>query len=108
MFVVIFRATIRQLDDEYTRTAARLRELALAEFGCLRFEAFTAGNEEVAISDWKTEADIRAWREHPEHRAAQRRGREHWYESFLVRVARVEREYDSAASSRRDRDEHHS
>lgn len=29
MFVVIFRATARHLDAEYSATAARLRELAL-------------------------------------------------------------------------------
>ena len=29
MFVVIFRATARHLDVEYSATAARLRELAL-------------------------------------------------------------------------------
>lgn len=29
MFVVIFRATARHLDAEYSSTAARLRELAL-------------------------------------------------------------------------------
>ncbi|MEY4753028.1 MAG: hypothetical protein RJA44_703, partial [Pseudomonadota bacterium] len=35
MHVVIFRASIRQLDAEYSASAARLRELALTRYGCL-------------------------------------------------------------------------
>jgi hypothetical protein len=30
MVMVIFRARIRKLDDEYVRVAARMRELAIA------------------------------------------------------------------------------
>jgi hypothetical protein len=48
MWVVIFRAQVRQLDDDYGRTAQRMRELALTQFGCLAFHAVTEGSEEVA------------------------------------------------------------
>ena len=43
MYVVIFRAKVRAFDDEYSRVAVRLRELALSEFGCLEFHAVTEG-----------------------------------------------------------------
>ena len=33
------------------------------------------------------------WKKNLEHRDAQRMGRQKWYESFRVRIARVEREY---------------
>jgi hypothetical protein len=49
MFVVIFRATARHLDAGYSTTAARLRELALSQFGCLDFTAVTEGDQEVAL-----------------------------------------------------------
>lgn len=97
MFVVIFRATIRSLDAEYARTAARMRTLALEEFGCLEFHAVAEGQHEVALSYWPSEEAIRAWRSHPEHLLAQKAGRERWYESYSVQVAQVTREYRSPA-----------
>lgn len=95
MFVVIFRARVRQFDEEYSRTAARLRELALTEFGCLEFQAMTEGRDEIALSYWPSEENIRAWKSHPEHLQAQQLGRERWYESYSVQVAEVGRQYRS-------------
>ncbi len=93
MYVVIFRARIRVFDAEYVQTAARMRELALSQFGCLEFHAVSEGDSEVALSYWPDEASIRAWRAHPEHRLAQQAGRERWYASYTVQVATVTREY---------------
>jgi heme-degrading monooxygenase HmoA len=95
MYVVIFRATVRQLDETYTRMAGRMRELALTEFGCLAFHAVTEGAQEVALSYWPNEAAIRAWKAHPEHVLAQQQGRDHWYASYSVEVAEVRRSYKS-------------
>ena len=96
MYVVIFRAKVRAFDTEYSQTANRLRELALSEFGCVEFHAVTEGTSEVALSYWPSEAAIRAWKAHPEHVQAQKRGRERWYESYSVQVAQISREYSGA------------
>lgn len=93
MYVVIFKATIRNLDSEYSTTAARMRELALTEFGCLEFQAVTEGKEEVALSYWPDEESIRAWKSHPEHVFAQQLGKQKWYESYTVQIAHIDREY---------------
>ena len=93
MFVVIFRAQVRRFDDEYSRTAARMRDLAIGHFGCLEFHAVTEGDQEVALSYWPDEQSIRAWRNHPEHVLAQQAGRDRWYERYSVQVAEVTREY---------------
>lgn len=93
MVVVIFRATVRAFDEDYSRMAARLRDLALGEFGCLEFHAVTEGAEEVALSYWPDEDSIRRWKAHPEHVEAQRLGRERWYASYSVQVAEVTRSY---------------
>ncbi len=93
MYVVIFRAKVRTLDEEYSRVAARMRELALSEFGCLAFHAVTEGADEVALSYWPSEEAIRAWKAHPEHVLAQQTGRTRWYASYSVEVAQVTREY---------------
>lgn len=93
MLVVIFRARVRHLDEEYGTTAHRMRKLALEEFGCLAFHAVTEGEEEIALSYWPDEASILAWRKHPEHLEAQRMGRERWYAGYSVQVAQVGRDY---------------
>ena len=97
MYVVIFRAKTRALDAEYFRVAARMRELALGQFGCLEFHSVTEGPYEVSLSYWPDEASIRAWKEYPEHILAQQGGRERWYESYSVQVAQVSREYHGGA-----------
>ena len=93
MFVVIFRATVRELDSEYGAMAAKMRELALTQFGCLEFHALMEGKQEVALSYWPDEASILAWRKHPEHVIAQSAGRTRWYESYRVEVAQITRDY---------------
>ena len=50
MFVVILRAKIRNLDSEYSIVAARMREFALGQFGCVDFQAITEGKDEIALS----------------------------------------------------------
>lgn len=96
MYVVIFRATVRELDAEYSAVAARMRELALGQFGCIEFHSVTEGIKEVSLSYWPSEESIRAWKAHPEHVLAQRAGRERWYKSYSVQVAQVSREYHAA------------
>lgn len=96
MFVVIFQAKVRRLDDEYLTVAARMRELALGQFGCLEFTAVTEDQDEVALSYWPSEEHVRAWKAHSEHVLAQQLGRARWYESYTVQVAEITREYHFA------------
>ena len=93
MYVVIFRATTRTLDAEYSLVAQRTREPALSQFGCLDFLAVTEGAQEIALSYWPDEASIRAWKAHSEHVLAQELGRAKWYESYRVEIAEVKRAY---------------
>ncbi|MBP8286339.1 MAG: antibiotic biosynthesis monooxygenase [Rhodoferax sp.] len=93
MVVVIFRAKIRQLDADYADVAARMRELALTQFGCLEFQAVSEGADEVALSYWPDEASVLAWKSHAEHILAQQMGRQRWYQSYVVQVAHIGREY---------------
>ena len=96
MYVVIFRATVRMLDAEYSAMAKRMRELAVDQFGCIEFHSVTEGVNEVSLSYWPSEENIRAWKDHPEHLLAQQAGRERWYQSYSVQVAQVGREYHLA------------
>lgn len=97
MYAVIFRATLSNPDEDYTRTATRLRELAFAQYGCEDFTSVCEGESEIAISYWASLEQIAAWREDPEHRAAQAAGKEKWYSDYSVEVVQVQRRYGSDA-----------
>jgi len=95
MYAVIFRAEIARTDEEYRQMAARLRELAIQEYGCLEFTAVTEGNSEIAISYWSSKEQILAWKENAMHLVAQEKGRSQWYSSYRVQIAEVVREYSA-------------
>ena len=97
MYVVIFRAKIRALDADYARAAARMRELALTQFGCSAFHSVTQGEDEIALSYWPSEEAISAWKAHPEHVLAQQAGRQRWYADYTVEVAEIKRGYAMSA-----------
>lgn len=90
-YAVIFTSVRTEGDNGYGEAAAHMLELASKQPGFLGFEA---ARQEIglSISYWATLEAIAAWKQHMVHRQAQSRATE-WYESFRVRVCRVEREY---------------
>lgn len=95
MIVVIFRAKIAALDDEYQQTAVRLRELAKNKYGCTEFVSLTEGDEEIALSYWEDESSIKQWKQDAEHLLAQQSGKEKWYQHYRVEICNIKRSYDS-------------
>ena len=93
MYAVIFRATINELDETYAETAARMRDVATNKYGCVEFISVTERNQEIAISYWNDEAQIKSWKQDPEHQVAQKLGRSKWYKSYQVQVAEIIRDY---------------
>lgn len=74
--------------------AERMLELAKKQKGFLGIESVRgADGTGVTISYWESEADIAAWRNNSDHKLAQELGQNRWYESFDVKVCKVEREY---------------
>src|SRR5262245_1875601 len=96
MIVTIFRSRLRpEHVEEYGVVAARMDELAHMMPGFVAIKTFTAADgERVSIVEFESEETQRAWREHPEHREAQRLGRERFYETFRIQVCKVERAHD--------------
>lgn len=92
-YIVIFKAKINVLDDEYSRTAQLLREKALTPFNCQKFEAITENDFEIALSYWNSLEDIQTWHKDAEHQVAQRLGKEKWYKSFSVEICEIQKSY---------------
>lgn len=95
MFAVIFRAQIKNLDEDYKQMATRLRERAITDYNCIEFSCATEENAEITISYWNTLDDITRWKQDPEHLKAQQLGGERWYQNYSVDVVEVRRHYQS-------------
>jgi heme-degrading monooxygenase HmoA len=93
MFVVVFRNRLREGDAAaYRATAERMDELARQQPGFLGLKSFTAEDgERVTISEFASLADVDAWRAHPEHLEAQRRGRAEFYAEYALQTCEVVR-----------------
>jgi heme-degrading monooxygenase HmoA len=92
-FVAIFTSLKSPDDDGYQAMSARMVELAQAQPGYLGVESLR--NEDgfgITVSYWETLEFLQAWKQEAEHQEAQRLGRERWYESYALRIARVERQ----------------
>lgn len=92
-YAVIFSSTRTEIDDDYAATAARMVELAQQQPGYLGIES-VRDDIGITVSYWESEDAIRAWHANAEHQLAQREGYRTYYQSFRIRVARVERAYD--------------
>ncbi|MEB6481413.1 antibiotic biosynthesis monooxygenase family protein [Acinetobacter vivianii] len=95
MYIVIFKATIKALDTTYSEMAQMLRNKALSQFNCAKFEACSENGFEIALSYWHSLEDIQRWQQDAEHQVAQRLGKQKWYQDFSVEICKVERAYSS-------------
>ena len=93
MFAVIFKAKVGEQDDHYGEMVTLMRDLAFAHYHCQDFIAVTEGEQEIAISYWNSEEDIRNWHQDSQHRIAQQFGQERWYQSYTVEFVEVRRRY---------------
>ena len=91
-YAVIFTSIRTAGDNGYGKVADRMVTLAEQQPGFLGMES---AREEVGItvSYWQDLDSIKQWKQNVEHLVAQKMGREQWYETFKVRIAKVERDY---------------
>ena len=91
-YAVIFTSTRTEGDNDYGEMANRMLELAVQQAGFLGVES---AREEIGItvSYWSDLKSIKNWKANSEHLEAQKTGRKLWYESFKVRISKVEIDY---------------
>ncbi len=94
MIVVLFRSRLTpEAGAEYVATDEALMEKARAAPGFVDVKSFTAADgERLTIVWWKDLETLRMWREDPEHRVAQEKGRQLWYRWYDTEVAEVVRQ----------------
>lgn len=101
MVVVIFRSRLRaDAGPAYGATADRMVELARAMPGFVSYRHYAADDgERVTLVEFASDESVRAWREHPEHREAQRRGRGEWYAWYRLTTCAPLRDVEFSAES---------
>ena len=91
-YAVIFTSIRTEGDAGYEAMADLMVELAAKQPGYLGIESARDGLG-ITVSYWASHEAILAWKAEVKHAAAQRLGREKWYEEYKVRVCLVERDY---------------
>jgi heme-degrading monooxygenase HmoA len=91
-YAVIFTSIKSSFDEGYSAMANYMNTLAASQPGFIGIES---AREEIGItvSYWQTLEDIHQWKNHMEHQIAQKMGKSTWYESYTVRICKVERAY---------------
>jgi heme-degrading monooxygenase HmoA len=94
MLIGIFRNRLRpDQGAAYETTAARMDALVRTLPGYLWHKTFRAEDgERVTLFGFESLAQLEAWRDHPEHREAQRRGRAEFYAEYSLHVCTPLRE----------------
>ncbi len=91
-YAVIFTSTRTKGDNDYSNTSAKMMTLAAKQKGFLGVE--TAREKlGITVSYWESLEAIKNWKENTKHSLARRKGRELWYETFKVRICKVEKAY---------------
>lgn len=95
--VVLFKVTLLPgCADDYLARAGELKHYLTAQDGFLGSERFSSLSEEgklLSLSRWRDETSIARWRNHMQHRAAQRAGRERDFANYRITVAAPVRVY---------------
>lgn len=93
-YAVIFTSQRTEGDRGYSKMADRMVELAKTMPGYLGVESVRdSTGVGITVSYWKTEEDIRNWKQNAEHLRAQEAGKSIWYSEYALRIAKVERAY---------------
>lgn len=95
MVITIFRSRLRPENQAaYSEMADKIHALALEMPGFISIKTFSASDgERVSIVEFESEETLRAWREHPEHKIAQKLGQTTFYSQYQIQTCQVIRQY---------------
>jgi len=91
-YAVIFTSTLSKDIEGYNEMADQMEKLAKAQPGFLGINS-VRDNIGITISYWETEQAILNWKANLDHLQAQKLGKQKWYASYKVEIAKVERSY---------------
>jgi heme-degrading monooxygenase HmoA len=103
MIVAVVRSRLKpNIETDYQPVAQRMSELARTVPGYIAHKGFFAPDgERVTLVEFENEEALEAWRTHPEHLDAKRRGYRDFYTHFRFQLCHVFRDKSWAAKEKR-------
>ncbi|MGK4582347.1 antibiotic biosynthesis monooxygenase family protein [Kitasatospora sp. HPMI-4] len=93
-YAAVFSAVRTEDQSGYSETNARLEDLVKDIPGYLGMDyAQNPGGLAITVAYFRDADALTEWQSNAEHRAAQKRGRAEWYQSYTLHVAKVERSH---------------
>lgn len=92
-YAVIFTSVLSEKAKGYDQMAETMETLANKQPGFIGIESVRE-KLGITISYWENLEAIKNWKSNVDHQLAQKLGKEKWYESYKVRICKVEREYE--------------
>jgi heme-degrading monooxygenase HmoA len=96
MVVIVFRARLKPDVDHgaLAEVGQRMYELASSMPGYISYKDFVAEDgENVSVIEFESLETLAAWREHPEHKVVQQRGRDEFFAEYRIQVCAPVRDY---------------
>ena len=89
-YIIVFKSRLKPgVEAEYGVRGEAIYNLATGMPGLISANDYTAENgERVSIIEFDTLEHLIAWRDHPEHLKAQQEGRDKFYASYSISIAK--------------------
>lgn len=96
MVLALFAFRVRpEMQTEFHDSVGRMSELVQAGPGFISMDLFTSQDgRTLAVPRFDSEEALLAWRNHPEHLAAQKKGKDAYFDDYWIDVCQVVRSYD--------------
>lgn len=93
-YAAIFTSERTEGDGGYGVMGDKMVELAAEQPGFLGVESVRDHNGVgITVSYWESLDAIKNWKHNELHKVAQEKGKSEWYQTFGLRVSKVERDY---------------
>jgi heme-degrading monooxygenase HmoA len=96
MVVIVFRSRLREDIDMAALEAlgGEMAAIASAMPGFLSYKDYAAADGELlTLVEFESEERLAAWRDYPDHRAAQERGRREFFSEYQIQICSPLRAY---------------
>ncbi len=106
--IAVVRVTLRDDIDleEFGKFEEKMIALGSAMPGFQEVKEFNADDgESMMLVTFQTRADMIRWRDHPDHKKAQQRGRERFFSKYDVKICEVVQHYSFSDGKRTEHKE---
>ena len=93
-YAVIFTSKLREESTSYSAMAAQMEALCKEQIGFLGMD-HARSDIGITVCYWDSLASIEDWKNNKLHLQAQAQGKAEWYQSYNVKICKVEKEYGS-------------